>query len=128
MNVLLIALAFLGAAIPVHAVQISATWDSNTDGRTNGYYLSVNGKQVAAIAFPDTSWQGDVPLLSGQNIATLMAFENLIGGDELLSEPSDPCRFNYTPYVPPPPCTTRKCQCEGKKGWAWWLCYYWGIK
>jgi hypothetical protein len=101
MRVLLITLAFLLAAFQVQAVQVAASWDANTDGLTDGYYLSINGKQVAAIEHPSTTWQGNITLSAGENVATLIAFENLIGGDELLSEPSDPCKFNYHPYVPP---------------------------
>jgi hypothetical protein len=124
-RVILITLAFLVAAFPAQAVQIQATWNPNTDGLTDGYYLSINGEQVAAIEHPSTTWQGDIQLLAGENVATLIAFGPGLDG-ELLSDPSDPCRFDY--QTPEPPCTTRKCQCADKKGWFWLLCYYWGIK
>jgi hypothetical protein len=131
--VLFSTLVFLLAAIPAAAVQINATWDSNMDGLTDGYYLSCNGKQIAAIAYPGTSWNGDVALVNGNNTFILTAFRNVPDVGEILSDPSDPFVLSYTPPTPPPPpppppCTTRRCQCEGKKGWTWFICYYWGVR
>ena len=109
----------------VHGQKIQATWSANTDGLTDGYTIVCNDKPIADIeGVATTSWMGDVALVVGNNYFYMTAWRNILGG-ELVSEKSEVVTVLYDPT---PPCTTRRCQCEGKKGWAWIMCYYWGIK